>query len=99
MDITTLFFMLSGMTGTTLKTQSVAERVPVVKTVAQFAPSGSVSDVNQTDSVLPPIVIDIQYQTGQRCVLTPTTQIVQRNLTLPYYQQTAYGTAQCQSDK
>ncbi len=99
MNILTLFFMLSGITGSTLKTKSVAERVPVVKTVAQFAPSDSVSDINQTEPVLAPIVIDIQYQTGQRCVLAPTTQIIQRNLTLPYYQLTVYGTAQCQSDK
>ncbi|MCH9699263.1 MAG: hypothetical protein K0U68_14265 [Gammaproteobacteria bacterium] len=88
MDILALVFVLLGVTE------------PVVKTVAQFAPPAQTSDENPIEPSLTPIVIDIQYPTGERCVLTsPTTQIIQRNLTLPYSQQTLYGTAQCLSDK
>ncbi len=52
----------------------------------------------QTEPELLPIVIDINQTLGQRCLITPTTQMIQRNLTLAYDLQTVYGTAQCQSD-
>ena len=52
----------------------------------------------QTEYELLPIVIDSEDTLGQRCLIAPTTQIIQRNLTLPFDQQTVYGTAQCQSD-
>ncbi len=52
----------------------------------------------QTEPELLPIVIDSEYTPSQRCLIAPTTQMIQRNLTLPYDQQTVYGTVQCQSD-
>ncbi len=45
-----------------------------------------------------PIVIDSKDKPSQRCLIAQGTQMIQRNLTLPYHQQTVYGTAQCQSD-
>ena len=47
-------------------------------------------------STEPELNIDIHYQPGEHCVVPSTAPVVQRNLTLPYHQQTLYGTAQCQ---
>jgi hypothetical protein len=70
----------------------------VVQVVAHVAPLVKSIHIDQTEAALTPIVIDIKYQAGQRCVIALTTRMIQRNLTLPYYQQTVYGTTQCQFD-
>ncbi len=64
-----------------------------------------VSPVEETAQVLEamdrghkPVVINIKYTPGKRCSIVSATQIIQRNLTLPYSQQTVYGTSQCQTD-
>ncbi len=92
MELWTPLLLLLGITEPVMTTQAV------VHTVAHVAPSVKSRHTDQTEPVLTPIVIDIKYQSGQHCVIAPTTRMIQRNLTLPYYQQTVYGTAQCQSD-
>ncbi len=92
MELWTPLLLLLGITEPVMTTQAV------VQTVAHVAPLVKSPQTDQTESVLTPIVIDIKYQAGQRCVIAPTTQMIQRNLTLPHDQQTVYGTVQCQSD-
>jgi hypothetical protein len=92
MELWTPLLLLLGITEPVMTTQAI------VQPVAHVAPSVKSAQINQTQPVLTPIVIDIKYQAGQRCVIASTTQMIQRNLTLPYDQQTVYGTAQCQSD-
>ncbi|MCH9699366.1 MAG: hypothetical protein K0U68_14800 [Gammaproteobacteria bacterium] len=48
---------------------------------------------------LPELAIDINYVPGQRCQVQSTVRVVERNLTLPYRQQTLYGSNACQSRK
>ncbi len=52
----------------------------------------------QTESEETELVIDILYQPGHRCVIAPSSRIIERNLTQPYRQQTLYGTDQCRRD-
>ncbi len=92
MELWTPLLALLGMTQPAITPQAV------VQPVSHVAPFVKSTETDQTEPALTPIVIDIGYQTGQRCVIAPTTEMIQRNLTLPYSQQTVYGTAQCQSD-
>ncbi len=91
MELWTPLLLLLGITEPVMTTQAI------LQPVAHVAPSVKSRHTDQTEPALTPIVIDIKYQAGQRCVIAPTTQMIQRNLTLPYHQQTVYGTAQCQS--
>jgi hypothetical protein len=92
MDIWTPSLLLLGLSGPGLETDPI-EAGPVVQTVAIISPPLTSTPPDLTE----PIVIDIKYQPGQRCLIAATTLIIQRNLTLPYYQQVVYGTTQCQN--
>ncbi len=69
---------------------------------ARMHPVGQAAPLDEqertTDTNLDELVIDIHYQGGQRCVIHSLNRMIERNLTLPYRQQTLYGTTQCQSD-
>ncbi len=95
MDIWTPSLLLLGLSGPGLETDPVAA-VPVVQTVAKLSPPLTSTPLDLTEPE--PIVIDIKYQPGQRCLIAATTPIIQRNLTLSYYQQVVYGTTQCQNN-
>ncbi|MEE9413523.1 MAG: hypothetical protein V3V22_10785 [Methylococcales bacterium] len=72
--------------------------MPLLVLIGLSEPGLDTAPMIQIEPELLPIVIDSKDTLGQRCLMAPTTQIIQRNLTLPYDQQTVYGTAQCQSD-
>ncbi len=76
----------------------MASWAPLLMLIGLFEPGLDTAPMIQTEHELTPIVIDSKDTPGQHCLIAPTTQIIQRNLTLPYDQQTVYGTAQCQSD-
>jgi hypothetical protein len=71
---------------------------PLLMLIGLSEPGLDSAPMIQTEPELLPIVIDSKYTPDQRCLIAPTIQMIQRNLTLPYDQQTVYGTAQCQSD-
>ena len=71
---------------------------PLLLLIGLSEPGLDATPMIQTEPELLPIVIDSKHTPSQRCLIAPTTQMIQRNLTLPYDQQTVYGTARCQSD-
>jgi hypothetical protein len=71
---------------------------PLLMLIGLFEPGLDSASMIHTELELAPIVINSKHTPGKRCLIAPTTQMIQRNLTLPYDQQTVYGTAQCQSD-
>ncbi|MCH9699336.1 MAG: hypothetical protein K0U68_14640 [Gammaproteobacteria bacterium] len=71
--------------------------------VVQAAQQAEIQKVGQpapldkkTTIDLPELVIDINYQAGKRCLVQPSDRVIERNLTLPYRQQTLYGSNACQ---
>ena len=99
MEFWTAFLVLLGVTDPDQTARSAPDPITVVETVAHHEAVKITSGIEPETVAPPPIVIDIKYTAGQRCWIAQGTQLIQRNLTLPYHQQTVYGTAQCQSDK
>ncbi len=73
MELWTPLLLLLGITEPVMTTQVV------VQAVTQVAPLVETAQIDQPEPALTPIVIDIKYRAGQRCVIAPRTQMVQRN--------------------
>lgn len=93
--------MKSVITGLFLLQSLVAQATPqsdqlsaLIKQVGHRAPLEQKTTDSTTD--LPELMIDINYLPGQRCVVQSTARVIERNLTLPYRQQTLYRSNPCQ---
>ncbi len=78
---------------TTLTDQPVALTTHVVQGVPLNQP------MIATDLELPELLIEINELPEKSCRLQSTVRVIERNLTLPYHQQTLYGSNPCQSSK
>ncbi len=52
-----------------------------------------------TDLELPKLLIEIDDLPEKHCQVTSIARIIERNLTVPYHQQTLYGSNPCQFSK